>query len=283
MVALSFCRLLGLGCPKQAFAKIATPRYVLTLSTSLCRSLSVCSSTPGHGRLHIPSMNMHIALREGDDNALFGEPAMDFSVHVGHHRQPVRERTNVDTKAEIQAAVSELVERYSRLWLIKHALIFIRQLKQDLHRPVNVAAVGDTHLDQDPSGLIRQGPIQEPSGDQLFVRDQELFQLEVTDGRGPDADAHYLARGITDRNEIADPNRPFEQDDQTADEVCHDLLQTEADPNAQGRYQPLQLGPLTANSIDCEETADKYDGVVGQSGESVFKGSASLKHVKYNS
>jgi DUF2958 family protein len=26
VVALSFCRLLGLGCPKQAFAKIATPR-----------------------------------------------------------------------------------------------------------------------------------------------------------------------------------------------------------------------------------------------------------------
>jgi transposase InsO family protein len=27
VVALSFCRLLGLGCPKQAFAKIATPRF----------------------------------------------------------------------------------------------------------------------------------------------------------------------------------------------------------------------------------------------------------------
>jgi hypothetical protein len=27
-VALSFCRLLGLGCPKQAFAKIATLRIV---------------------------------------------------------------------------------------------------------------------------------------------------------------------------------------------------------------------------------------------------------------
>ena len=26
VVALSFCRLLGLGCPKQAFAQIATPR-----------------------------------------------------------------------------------------------------------------------------------------------------------------------------------------------------------------------------------------------------------------
>ena len=26
VVALSFCRLLGLGCPKQAIAKIATPR-----------------------------------------------------------------------------------------------------------------------------------------------------------------------------------------------------------------------------------------------------------------
>ena len=29
VVALSFCRLLGLGCPKQAFAKIATPRLFL--------------------------------------------------------------------------------------------------------------------------------------------------------------------------------------------------------------------------------------------------------------
>jgi len=28
-VALSFCRLLGLGCPKQAFAKIATPRALV--------------------------------------------------------------------------------------------------------------------------------------------------------------------------------------------------------------------------------------------------------------
>jgi hypothetical protein len=30
-VALSFCRLLGLGCPKQAFAKIATPRLLHAL------------------------------------------------------------------------------------------------------------------------------------------------------------------------------------------------------------------------------------------------------------
>jgi hypothetical protein len=34
-VALSFCRLLGLGCPKQAFAKIATPRQVLFLKIKL--------------------------------------------------------------------------------------------------------------------------------------------------------------------------------------------------------------------------------------------------------
>jgi hypothetical protein len=31
-LALSFCRLLGLGCPKQAFAKIATPRYQHSLT-----------------------------------------------------------------------------------------------------------------------------------------------------------------------------------------------------------------------------------------------------------
>ena len=34
-VALSFCRLLGLGCPKQALAKIATPRWKLRLDWDL--------------------------------------------------------------------------------------------------------------------------------------------------------------------------------------------------------------------------------------------------------
>ena len=34
MVALSFCRLLGLGCPKQAFAKIATPRFISSLDAT---------------------------------------------------------------------------------------------------------------------------------------------------------------------------------------------------------------------------------------------------------
>ena len=33
-VALSFCRLLGLGCPKQAFAKIATPRVLSLIITT---------------------------------------------------------------------------------------------------------------------------------------------------------------------------------------------------------------------------------------------------------
>jgi transposase InsO family protein len=36
-VALSFCRLLGLGCPKQAFAKIATPRFVFFVAALIIK------------------------------------------------------------------------------------------------------------------------------------------------------------------------------------------------------------------------------------------------------
>jgi hypothetical protein len=38
-VALSFCRLLGLGCPKQAFAKIATPRSTYNGKPTLSKKL----------------------------------------------------------------------------------------------------------------------------------------------------------------------------------------------------------------------------------------------------
>ena len=148
-----------------------------------------------------------------------------------------------------------------------------RQREQDLHRPVDVAAVGDTHVDQDSGPGIGQGPVQQASGDQLLVRDQELFLLEVADGRGPDADALDPARGVTDRNEIADPHRPLEQDDQTADEIGYDLLQTEPDAHTQRGNQPLQFRPFDANGDRYQDGTGDHDQIVGQGRGGIAAGS----------
>ncbi|GFO72206.1 hypothetical protein BJAS_P2250 [Bathymodiolus japonicus methanotrophic gill symbiont] len=59
MVALSFCCLLGLGCPKQAFAKIATPRTFLIIQAR--HATSQHSGTPVTN-IHSPTQGMGDAL-----------------------------------------------------------------------------------------------------------------------------------------------------------------------------------------------------------------------------
>ncbi len=83
-------------------------------------------------------------------------------------------------KAEIQAAVRELVEHHAGRWLLQYPLILMRQLEEHVHRLIDVATVGDTHLDQDPGRRIGQRPVQQSSGDQFLVRDQEFLLLEDT-------------------------------------------------------------------------------------------------------
>src|SRR5690554_7582463 len=51
---------------------------------------------------------------------------------------------------------------------------------------------------------------------------------------------------------IADAHRFFEQNDQTGDEVGHDLLQTEAQPHTHGGHQPLQFAPLRSEEHTSE-------------------------------
>ena len=72
-VALSFCRLLGLGCPKQAFVKIATPRCVQNIDDALYVSrsyalwplaLRLSSIANCNSRRFLSNSNSSISLRK---------------------------------------------------------------------------------------------------------------------------------------------------------------------------------------------------------------------------
>ena len=84
--------------------------------------------------MHTSTVYVQIPLREGYLDARFGEPAVNLPVHVGYHRQTVRDLPDEDKKCAVQAAVTEQVENDAGRWLLQHPFILARQLEQDRHR-----------------------------------------------------------------------------------------------------------------------------------------------------
>ena len=61
---------------------------------------------------------------------------------------------------------------------------------------------------------------------------------------------------VADRDDVADADRPLEQDDDAGDEVGEDLLQPEAQADAHGGDEPLNLGPTDAQHPHRREQPD---------------------------
>ncbi len=126
---------------------------------------------------------------------------------------------------------------------------------------VHIRPVSHPHRDHDPGHLIGQGPVEQPAGDELLVGYQQLLAVPVADGGGTNLDSGHGAIGVADRDEVANPDRTLEQDDQATDEVGHNLLQSKTDAHTQRGHQPLKLGPLRPDGIEHKQDAGGNDGI----------------------
>ena len=63
-----------------------------------------------------------------------------------------------------------------------------------------------------------------------------------------------LPGAARDRDDVADADRPLQEQDDAADEVGHDLLKSEPQPDAQGRENHADLGQV---EMDRTEHADQ--------------------------
>src|SRR5690606_4973525 len=81
------------------------------------------------------------------------------------------------------------------------------------------------------------------------------------DRGGADADPGDHAVGVAEGDDVADPYRPLEQQDDAADEIGDDLLQAEAEADAERGDEPLQLRPVGADDAEAGDHANSDDKV----------------------
>ena len=94
--------------------------------------------------------------------------------------------------------------------MVEYFLVFPGGLVQQRHRRLYVAAVGHANGDLDTGGLVRQRPVEQAAGNELLVGYQQLLSIPVTDGGCANLDAGDGTAGITDGDDIANPDGAFE-------------------------------------------------------------------------
>ena len=100
-------------------------------------------------------------------------------------------------------------------------------------------------------------PVHQVARDELAVGDDHALVVAVDDRGGADVDPVDLAGRARDGDDVADPDRPFQQQDDAADEVGDDLLEAEAEAHAQGRQDHADLRSAEVNGPQRGDDRDR--------------------------
>jgi len=104
-------------------------------------------------------------------------------------------------------------------------------------------------------------PIGHSGGDELGIRNDD-GNVVVGDDRGrPYRDVHDIAGDRADFDAVADFDGAFDEKDEPADEIIGDVLQAEADPDAEGSGQDRHGTQVDAGRLEDHDQADGNDDV----------------------
>ena len=191
----------------------------------------------------------------------------------------------VAAQPQHQRIVAKVFESHERLGFVQHFGVLLGNGLQSRYGVIHIAAVGnaDRHHDAQPRG--GQGPVRYLAGDQILVRDHDLFILEGLDHRGPWVDVHHRAGDLSGLDNVSDADRPLEEHDKPRYKIGHDFLQAKPDAHTQSGDQPLHLHPLEAQAHQHVRDADTDRQVLKEHAQRVaaaggHRGPFHKQHVK---
>ena len=121
----------------------------------------------------------------------------------------------------------------------------------------HVGAVGDRHRRLHQHARIGERRVLDPGGDQRLVGDDRLAPVERADHRVAGADVGDPALEVVDLDHVADAHAALGEDDEAADVVGGDLLQAEAEADADRAAEHRQRGQVDADRREREHQADE--------------------------
>jgi hypothetical protein len=127
-----------------------------------------------------------------------------------------------------------------------------------------VAAVGHAHRDLDAAPEVGECPVDDLVRDQLGVGQDHLRALRRAQRAGADADGAHFAHQLAQLYGIADADGTLEDQHQTRHEVVDDVLQTEADADAERAREQRDLTHVHAGSTHRHQEPEGQHEIAAQ-------------------
>jgi hypothetical protein len=214
-------------------------------------------------------VNMHIALRERNGNACLAEFVVNDLVEFVQHRYPVIDAVDKDPQFEIKAVVTKTEKYGLRLRVFEDQWIGSGGLEHQFLGQDGVRTVSDPDWNPYPDNVVRKGPVDQAAGNEFLVGYDEFLAIPIQDGCGPNSNAGDGSADISNGDGITDSKRTLKKDDQAADEIGNDLLQSKAYADAQSGNQPLDTRPFDADGRKYNHNPDGCYHVVEDGGNRV--------------
>ena len=181
------------------------------------------------------------------------EPVLDPAgeARLGHVRM----------KDEDERRVADLLHQGRGDRVAEHVGVVAGDRQEQVGDAVGVGAVGHFDADRGADHLVFEGPVDQVARDEGAVGDDHALVVAVGDRRGADVDPVDLAGHPADGDDVADPDRPLQQQDDPADEVRDDLLEPEAEPDAERREHHADLLQTQVDRRQRGEQAGAQHGV----------------------
>ena len=126
---------------------------------------------------------------------------------------------------------------------------------------VDVAAISDADRNAKTHPRIAVGPVRHWRIDEFRIRDDHGDVVVSHDHRAAGPNMLHLAGDARHLHAVAHRDRPLRQDDQAADKIACDILQTEADAHADRARKNCQRPEMNAGIIENNKNADDEDDV----------------------
>src|SRR5690606_23349401 len=130
-----------------------------------------------------------------------------------------------------------------------------------------------TNADRDLESQLSAGktPVYDVLGYELAVRDDDRDIVVRPHDRAPSSNTDDAAVNIIDLNAVADLYRPFEQNDQSANEIIRNVLQAETDTDTDRAGENIQRRQIYSNGLKYDQEPDEKDQITRDRADRVLR------------
>src|SRR4030095_13912861 len=211
-------------------------------------------------------MNADFLLRNRNREPRLPERGVDGDPELTlDHEVPV-ESIRPRPELKLERAVAEAQEQRQRSRSRDDVGMALGHLGEPLQHLVRSAPVGDVDWNVETTPIIRRRPVRDALSHELRVRHDDLRALPCAHRGGPDADPSHLALNLADLDGVAHAHRSLEEQYQARNEVVDDVLQAEADADAEGAAEHRDPIEIDAQSKEGQDEPDRDDRVLDEAG-----------------